>query len=681
MGQDLSSNGLKRTDTRAPDDLGGLSLEYSFETLQAATDGFHDRRRLGSGAAGAVYRGCLRGGSEVAVKALFNAGPMDGFEEEVRTLSRFRHPNLVTLMGWGQHEAAKYLVYELLLGGDVIGRLLKCKRGETGFDWQQRTRVGTDAACGLSYMMNCEPKAFHRDIKPANILLDANGTAKMADFGLAGTAQETSPGRLTVEQVAGTPGYACPVYMQTKCVSEKSEVYSFGVVLLELLLNERPAISIHGGKIAYPLRQIVDPGREGAVGRALDRLDAAANWPVNTASEVASLAIQCVNGPEGRPLFDTIVQVLRNLCKSRPPGGSSTPLGPGVGQRMSAPAVHSRPPAPASPEQRALAEVVLECIHAEGVDLASLAPEHKSIGIAVGSSRHISQVLGRQHQGDFFERLVPKRELLTCVSRSHVELSWEAPSTTVSLKVISPNGLIVDDSMVTDGCSATVDFGMRLGFRMRGAKESFLELHALLRSRAMVASGGSHPAVRSATRTSSRSSFPAQSRQSQSTGTGSKSIASQSSGLSTAQLECFHASGTDLSRVGWHDRVIALRLDRDTEIGRQHQQGFFENLLNSEPQWMNFVSRSHCTARLARAQGDGPVKLEDLREASAPSRVLKIENHSNNIIFVDDKAVPKGDVATLHYGSRLEFAAAPAGKDVRRFLRFELRPAPKKSEC
>ena len=126
--------------------------------------------------------------------------PWDGFEEEVRTLSRLRHPNLVTLMGWGQHEAAKYLVYELL-GGDVIGRLLKCKRGETGFDWQQRTRVGTDAACGLSYMMNCEPKAFHRDIKPANILLDANGTAKKADFGLSGTAQETSPGRRGVHSV------------------------------------------------------------------------------------------------------------------------------------------------------------------------------------------------------------------------------------------------------------------------------------------------------------------------------------------------------------------------------------------------------------------------------------------------------------------------------------------------
>lgn len=104
--------------------LNDLALEYGAAELAAATNGFSSRNQLGSGAAGAVYRGCLRGGTEVAVKVL-SGGGNTGFEEEVRVLSRFRHPNVVTLLGWGVADKERYLVYELLTGGDVSKKIGK----------------------------------------------------------------------------------------------------------------------------------------------------------------------------------------------------------------------------------------------------------------------------------------------------------------------------------------------------------------------------------------------------------------------------------------------------------------------------------------------------------------------------------------------------------------------------
>ncbi|CAE7280020.1 CCR2, partial [Symbiodinium pilosum] len=134
----------------------------------------------------------LKDGSQVAVKAIdlaavVGAGdnPEDaGFDEEVMMLSKFRHPNLVTLLGWGSHGSSRYLVYELLSGGDLFRRLHKSRsQTPTPFPWHERLSVCLDAATGLSHMHNSTPKAFHRDIKSANILLDRHGTAKMADFG------------------------------------------------------------------------------------------------------------------------------------------------------------------------------------------------------------------------------------------------------------------------------------------------------------------------------------------------------------------------------------------------------------------------------------------------------------------------------------------------------------------
>jgi serine/threonine protein kinase len=118
--------------------LRSISLEYSYTELSASTLNWHASRRLGAGTYGAVYKGELEDGSEVAIKlidlaALIATGQtaeMAGFDEEVTMLSKFRHPNLVTLLGWGKHDSSRYLIYELLSGGDAFQRLQKSKKWE-----------------------------------------------------------------------------------------------------------------------------------------------------------------------------------------------------------------------------------------------------------------------------------------------------------------------------------------------------------------------------------------------------------------------------------------------------------------------------------------------------------------------------------------------------------------------
>jgi len=294
--------------------LTDIALEYPLKELAAATGNFGPKHRLGEGAAGAVFRGTLRGGTEVAVKVLNDMGGLEGFEDEVRVLSRFRHPNVVTLLGWAQHESKKYLVYELLPCGDLQGRLVKSREGKAQFSWQQRLHVALGTASGLSHMMNSKPMAFHRDIKPANILLDTDGSAKIADFGLAGVVHQEGVRHMMVQNISGTPGYVCPTYALSGRVTEASEVYAFGTVLLELLLNQPPALQGPEGDLMFPLLQVVQPAAPGAHARLMAALDPTAAWPAAFAEELADLALTCVDlVPERRPNFETCVRVLRQL--------------------------------------------------------------------------------------------------------------------------------------------------------------------------------------------------------------------------------------------------------------------------------------------------------------------------------------------------------------------------------
>jgi len=237
-----------------------VSLEYPYKQLEAVTNNFHPDFILGEGSAGTVFKAELLDGSYAAVKvidlgALGDNALVAGFEDEIMILSKFRHPNLVVLMGWAREGDRRFLVYEFLSGGDVSGRLRKSRLGSKPFLWHERLSVCRDAATGLAHLHNASRRAFHRDIKSANILM-GESCSKMADFGLSCVAKTGTAGAMDCQYASGTPGYACPIYMSTGKVTEGSEVYSFGMVLLEVLLNLVPA-GLLGNHMKYPIAETI----------------------------------------------------------------------------------------------------------------------------------------------------------------------------------------------------------------------------------------------------------------------------------------------------------------------------------------------------------------------------------------------------------------------------------------
>jgi len=262
--------------------LNRIAQEFLYEDLVVATGSFQASSRLGEGSYGAVFHGVLRDGTEVAIKAL--ASPKEGgFREEVEVLSRFRHPNLVTLMGFARNGRERYLVYELLPGGDVNSRLNK----DSSFTWKPRLDVVLDASLGLSHLHCSRPQVFHRDVKTQNILMDKNGTGKVADFGLACLAQPNQD-KMAVAETSGTIGYADPLYIRTGVVTEKSEVYSLGMVILEVLTGRPPALQHPSGRIEYQFDHL-----NGELERLLPMLDPRGKWPGELAKRLGGLALQC----------------------------------------------------------------------------------------------------------------------------------------------------------------------------------------------------------------------------------------------------------------------------------------------------------------------------------------------------------------------------------------------------
>ncbi|XP_071937672.1 proline-rich receptor-like protein kinase PERK8 isoform X1 [Coffea arabica] len=221
--------------------IGNSRSWFPYEELAAATKGFSENNLLGEGGFGCVYKGVLADGREVAVKQL-KAGGGQGereFRAEVEIISRIHHRHLVSLVGYCISDCQRILVYDYVPNNTLHYHLHYESRPV--MNWATRTKVATGAARGIAYLHeDCNPRIIHRDIKSANILLDDNFEARVADFGLAKLAMELDACTHVSTRVMGTFGYMAPEYATTGKLTEKSDVFSFGVVLLELITGRKP---------------------------------------------------------------------------------------------------------------------------------------------------------------------------------------------------------------------------------------------------------------------------------------------------------------------------------------------------------------------------------------------------------------------------------------------------------
>lgn len=204
---------------------------------------------IGSGGSGKVYKATLGNGETVAIKRLWNNGNAEGstscndngFKAEVETLGNIRHKNIVKLWCCCVNDDSNLLVYEYMPNGSLGDLLHGPKAGD--LNWPTRYKIAVGAAQGLAYLHHdCVPPIIHRDVKSNNILLDADFGARVADFGLAKVLQSYEKGIDFMSAIAGSYGYIAPEYAYTLKVNEKSDIYSFGVVLLELVTGKQPVI-------------------------------------------------------------------------------------------------------------------------------------------------------------------------------------------------------------------------------------------------------------------------------------------------------------------------------------------------------------------------------------------------------------------------------------------------------
>ncbi|KAG9444048.1 hypothetical protein H6P81_015388 [Aristolochia fimbriata] len=214
---------------------------YTLRELEEATNGFIDDNVIGEGGYGIVYQGLLEDGTMVAVKNLLNnRGQAEKeFKVEVEAIGRVRHKNLVRLLGYCAEGAYRMLVYEYVDNGNLEQWL----HGEVGpsspLTWDIRMNIILGTAKGLTYLHEgLEPKVVHRDIKSSNILLDKQWNSKVSDFGLAKLLG--SERSYVTTRVMGTFGYVAPEYASTGMLNERSDVYSFGILIMEIISGRNP---------------------------------------------------------------------------------------------------------------------------------------------------------------------------------------------------------------------------------------------------------------------------------------------------------------------------------------------------------------------------------------------------------------------------------------------------------
>ncbi|KAJ9173115.1 hypothetical protein P3X46_016281 [Hevea brasiliensis] len=288
--------------------LGNLR-RFQFRELQAATNSFSNKNILGKGGFGNVYKGILQDGTVVAVKRLKDGNAVGGdiqFQTEVEMISLAVHRNLLRLYGFCITPTERLLVYPYMSNGSVASRL----KGKPVLDWGTRKRIALGTARGLLYLHEqCDPKIIHRDVKAANILLDDYCEAVVGDFGLAKLLDHQDSHVTTA--VRGTVGHIAPEYLSTGQSSEKTDVFGFGILLLELITGQR---ALEFGKAANQKGAMLDWVKKIHQEKKLEMLvdkDLKGNYDRIELEEMVQVALLCTQFlPSHRPKMSEVVRML-----------------------------------------------------------------------------------------------------------------------------------------------------------------------------------------------------------------------------------------------------------------------------------------------------------------------------------------------------------------------------------
>lgn len=312
----FGAKNVNRKKDKAPahQDLEGYLLRhiknFSYNDLRIATDNFHSRNKIGRGGFGTVFKGILKSGMPVAVKTL-SAESKQGVREfltEIETISNVRHRNLVELIGCCVQGANRILVYEYLENNSLDSALLGPEYRTVKLDWGRRSAICIDTARGLSYLHEeLVPRIVHRDIKASNILLDKDFTAKIGDFGLA----KLFPDSIThiSTKIAGTTGYLAPEYALGGQLTMKADVYSFGVLVLEVISGRSSSKAKWGGMQKLLLEWTWELYEEG---RLLELVDPELQeFPKEEVTRYMKVALFCTQAAANRrPMMSQVVEML-----------------------------------------------------------------------------------------------------------------------------------------------------------------------------------------------------------------------------------------------------------------------------------------------------------------------------------------------------------------------------------
>ncbi|CAO2041707.1 unnamed protein product [Urochloa humidicola] len=324
--------------------LPGVPTRVDFAEIKKATNNFHESLKLGRGGFGAVY-GCAlpadaasRTGQamKVAVKKftreLTDRRRYEDFLAEVSIINRLRHKNVVPLVGWSYNKGEPLLIYEYMNNGSLDQHLFQSGgfgRGRQQQDaigqWVTRYSIARDIATGLQYLHHeHEPMVLHRDIKASNIMLNSTFCARLGDFGIACTVDAE---RNSITGVAGTIGYMAPEHVINYKATRQTDIYAFGVVILEIVTGKRnmhvPADDVH---ITQWVRRL---HREGTLLQALDdKLIPCETDVVEEAQRLLLLGLACTNpNPSSRPSMTEVLQVINKLAPLPDVSLEQPPLG------------------------------------------------------------------------------------------------------------------------------------------------------------------------------------------------------------------------------------------------------------------------------------------------------------------------------------------------------------------